>query len=145
MRKMKLLATFLLYGVLLAALIVWSPWGKNGEHIEVFHFYYLLLAVIIWGLSYRFFGGRFVRPKWKQAGKLVAFLILSFVLLTLVGHYALIFIVGHQALGGIGHYMICKQHNINFWTCQPEEKYLEVTERWAKDNVARTDKQKNIL
>jgi NADPH:quinone reductase-like Zn-dependent oxidoreductase len=46
--------------------------GKNGENIKIFHFYYLVLAAIIWAFSYRFFGGRFVRPKWKQTGKFVA-------------------------------------------------------------------------
>ena len=101
--------------------------------------YYLALAAVIWGLSYRFFGGRFVRPKWKQAGKFIAYILISSVLLLWVGHYALIFIIGHQALGGIGHYMICKTYNIDFWTCQPEEKYLEVTEKWAKGNFTKTD------
>ncbi len=132
---MKPVATLIIYGVIVLALVMWSPWGGNGENIEPFHFYYLLLAVIIWGFSFRFFGGRFVRPKWKQFGKFVAYMTISFVLLTLVGHLALIFIIGHQALGGIGHYVICKKHNIDFWTCEPEEKYVEVTEKWARGEI----------
>lgn len=141
---MKFLTTLIIYGVVLTALIIWSPWGQNGENIETFHFYYLLLAAIIWFFSFRFFGGRFVRPKWKQTGKFIAYITISFVLLTLVGHYALIFIIGHQALGGIGHYIICRKHGIDFWTCEPEEKYLEVTEKWAKGDFSKTDK-KNVL
>lgn len=129
---MKFLTTLIYYGVILTALMIWSQWAENFEKIETFHFYYLILAAIIWFFSFRFFGGRFVRPKWKQTGKFIAYMTISFVLLILVGHYALIFIVGHQALGGIGHYMICKKYGIDFWTCQPEEKYLEVTEKWAK-------------
>jgi hypothetical protein len=103
-----------------------------------FHFYYMLLAAIVWIFSFRFFGGRFVRPKWKQTGKFIAYMITSFVLVILVKHYALIFIIGHQALGGIAHYKICKKYNIDFWTCKPEEKYLEVTERWAKGDFFKT-------
>lgn len=132
---MKLVPTLLIYGVLLSGLVLWSPWGRNGENIETFHFYYLLLAAIIWGVSFRFFGGRFVRPKWKQAGKFIAYMTISFVVLTWIGHFALIFIIGHQALGGIGHYMICRKHEIDFWTCEPEERYLEVTEKWAKGEI----------
>jgi hypothetical protein len=141
---MKLPGTLIIYGIISTSLIIWSLWGKNGEKIEIFHFYYLLSAAVIWAFSFRFFGGRFVRPKWKQPGKFIAYMTISFVLLTLVGHYALIFIIGHQALGGIGHYMICKKHNINFWTCQPEEKYLEVTEKWAKGDFTKI-KKKNVL
>ncbi len=141
---MKFSTTLIIYGVVLTALIIWSPRGQNGENAETFHFYYLILAAIIWFFSFRFFGGRFVRPKWKQPGKFIAYITISFVLLTLVGNYALIFIIGHQALGGIGHFMICRKHGINFWTCEPEEKYLEVTEKWAKGDFSRTDK-KNVL
>jgi hypothetical protein len=136
---MKLPTTLIIYGILLTALIIWQPWGENGANIKTFHFFYLLLAALIWVFSFRFFGGRFVRPKWKQAGKFNAYMMISFVLLLLVGHYALIFIVGHQALGGIGHYMICRKHHIDFWTCKPEEKYLEVTGKWANGDFMKGD------
>jgi hypothetical protein len=128
---MKFIPTAVLYGVLLTVIFIWQPWGRNGENLETFHLYYLLLALGIWLVSYRLFGGRFVRPKWKQAGKLIAYLVISFLLLIYFDHYALIFIIGHQLLGVLGHFMICKKHGINFWTSQPEEKYLEVMERWS--------------
>jgi len=128
---MELITRLFIYAAAITGIAFWAPWGENGEHIETFHFYYLILAAPIWAVSYRLFGGRFIRPQWKKAGKFIAYLIASFILLILVGHYALIFIIGHQALGGIGHYMICKKHGINVWTCQPEEKYLEVTKKWA--------------
>ncbi|MCI5056214.1 MAG: hypothetical protein MRY83_08900 [Flavobacteriales bacterium] len=132
--RTNIITTILFYGALLTGLILWAPWGDNGENIRPYHFYYLLLACIIWGFSYKYFGGRFVRPKWKIPGKLIGYLIISFILLILIDHYALLFIIGHQALGGIGHYVICKKHDINFWTCEPEAKYLELTEKWAKGN-----------
>ena len=131
---MNIIATIILYGIILTGLIIWKPWGDDGENLKFHHIYYLTAAVVTWLFSYRYFGGRFVRPKWKQTGKLIAYLLITFVLLLLVDHYAIIFIIGHQALGGIAHYLICKKHNINFWTCKPEEKYLEVTERWASGN-----------
>ena len=100
--------------------------------IESYYYYYLLLAVIIWLLSYHFFGGRFIRPQWKKAGKFIAYMFISFVLLIFVGRYAIIFILGHQLLGGVGHFIICKKHGIDWRTCQPEEKYIALTEKWAK-------------
>jgi uncharacterized membrane protein len=140
MKKMKVSTTLIMYGLLLSALIIWAPWGKNGENIETFHFNYLLLAAVIWLFSFRYFGGRFVRPKWKQAGKFIAYITISFVLLVSVGHYALIFIIAHQALGAVGHYMICRKHDIDFWTCQPENKYLELTDKWAKGDFGKAKK-----
>ncbi len=139
---MNLFTTIVLYSILLTGLIIWAPWGDHGENFNFYHIYYLIAAVLIWLFSYRFFGGRFVRPKWKQPGKLIAYLLITFVLLLTIGHFASIFIIGHQALGGIGHYYICKQHDIDFWTCQPEEKYLEVTERWAAGNFKDNTKTK---
>jgi hypothetical protein len=59
-------------------------------------------------------------------------------LLLWVGPYALIFIIGHQLLGGIGHFWICRKHGINWLTCEPEEKYLELTEKWARGDFSKT-------
>ncbi len=136
---MKFLPTLFIYTLIIAVLVIWAPWGANGENIEVFHFYYLGLAAVIWGVSYRLFGGRFIRPQWKKVGKFIGYMTASFILLILVGHFALIFIIGHQASGGVGHYMICKKHDIDFWTCQPEEKYLELTEKWAKGDFGKLE------
>jgi hypothetical protein len=136
---MKLATIIIVFVVLFTALIIWLHLSKNAEYIETYHLYYLVLAAIIWIICFRFFGGRFVRPKWKQTGKFISYITISFVLLTLFGLYALIFIVGHQAVGGIGHYVICKKHDIDFWTCKPEEKYLSVTEKWAKGDFKKTN------
>lgn len=125
-----MLKTGILYAILLFAFVTWVPINLN--EIETYQYYYLGLALVIWCVSYRLFGGRFVRPHWKKPGKLVAYLTISLGLLIWVKHYALIFIVGHQLLGGVGHFMICKKHDIDWWTCQPEEKYVALTEKWAK-------------
>jgi len=70
-----------IYATLLTIIVIWSPWGKQGANIKTTHLYFLLLATIIWILGYSLLGGRFIRPKWKQFGKLIAYLIISLLLL----------------------------------------------------------------
>jgi uncharacterized membrane protein len=79
---------------------------------------------MVWFLSYHFFDGRFIRPKWKKAGKFISYIFIFSILLTTVGHYALIFIIGHQLLGGVGHIMICKKQDIDWRSCKSEDKYI---------------------
>jgi hypothetical protein len=64
------------------------------------------------------------------------YMTVSYILLIWVRHYALIFIIGHQALGGLGHYMICRKYGIDFWTCRHEEKYQALTEKWARGDFS---------
>lgn len=89
-------------------------------------------AAVIWLIGVQWFGGRFVRPKWKLPGKLIVYLTASYLLWAWIGPWSLIFIVGHQALGWIGHIVICRQNGIDWRTSEPKEKYLEATERWAR-------------
>ncbi len=130
-------STIIFYSIVVIAAALFFFISKTELKIEAYHFYYLILAVIIWLLGYRYFGGRFIRPQWKKAEKFFAYIFISFVLLAIVGHYALIFIIGHQLLGGVGHFMICKKHGINWRTCQPEEKYIALTEKWAKGDFSK--------
>jgi hypothetical protein len=109
-------STFILYAFVVIATVLFFLISKTELNIEAYHFYFLILAVMIWLLSYHFFGGRFIRPHWKKAGKFFAYIFILFVLLAIVGHFALIFIIGHQLLGGVGHFMICKKHDIDWRT-----------------------------
>jgi hypothetical protein len=129
-----MLKSFVLYSILLFAVTAWLVFIKKDLYVETYQYFYFVLAIGIWFLSYNYFGGRFIRPKWKKVGKLIAYLFISSVLLISIGHYALIFLFGHQLLGGIGHLIICKKNGIDWRTCQPEEKYLALTEKWAKGN-----------
>ena len=131
-----MLKTLVLYSILLFAVAAWLFFIKNDLSVETYHYFYFLLAIAIWFLSYHYFGGKFIRPKWKKAGKLFAYLLISVVLLLSIGHYALIFIFGHQLLGGIGHIIICKKNGIDWQTCQPEERYIALTEKWAKGDFS---------
>lgn len=98
------------------------------NNIEIIN---LVVAIIIWFAGY-FHSGRFVRPKWKISGKFVFYVLGSFALTYWIGHWALIFILGHPMIGLIFHMKVCKENNINWITCEPREKYLELQEKWAK-------------
>jgi len=99
---------------------------------------YFLLSSFIWLLGY-FHNGRLVRPKWKVPGKFLFYVGVSTLLAYFFQHYALIFIILHPLIGLYFHTKICREHNINWWTCQPEEKYLELQERWAKGDFGKKD------
>ena len=74
--------------------------------------------------------GRFIAPRWKVAGKLVFFFLVAGLLSWTVGHWSLIWIVGHPLLGVGGHIWWCRKHGIDWLTCQPRDTYLELRP-WA--------------
>ncbi|EAY25810.1 hypothetical protein [Microscilla marina] len=92
---------------------------------------YLLVAVLLWVLGY-LHTGKLVRPRWKQPGKAVFYLTISVALIYWFDHYALFFIILHPLLGLVFHIRVCRRHHINWKTCQPREKYIELQEKWAK-------------
>ena len=102
------------------------------NQIEIF---YLITAIIIWIAGY-IHNGRFVRPKWKIPGKFIFYIGVSFLLTYWIEHYALIFILGHPLIGVLFHIKACKENNINWQTCEPKDKYLELQEKWAKGNFS---------
>jgi hypothetical protein len=92
---------------------------------------YFLLTLVLRIAGYRH-TGRFVRPRWKQAGKLVFYLGVSAFLIYWFGPCSLIFIIGHPLIVLIFHIRVCKQHGIDWPNCQPREKYLPLQEKWAR-------------
>lgn len=96
---------------------------------------YLILALLIWFAGY-FHNGKLVRPKWKVPGKLLFYVGVAFVLTHWWQHYALLFIIGHPLIGLVFHTKICSAHGINWFSCQPHEKYLEVQQKWAKGDFS---------
>lgn len=101
--------------------------------------YYLIISVVIWLLGY-LHTGRFVRPKWKIPRKCIFYVGISFVLVSWLGHWALPFIIGHPLVGLLFHTKICKEHNIDWRTCEPKEKYLELQEKWARGDFNNSTK-----
>ena len=128
--------TILIYALVGLAAMLLFQFTELQVNTEPYQFYYLGLALLIWLFGYQFAGGRFVLPKWKRPGKLIAYLFFSWLLLQWIGHYALIFIIGHQLIGIIGHVLICRKHDINWRTCQPEEKYRALMEKWARGDFS---------
>ena len=103
---------------------------------------YISLAVVLWFTGY-FLNGKFVRPKWKIPGKFIFYTTLSFFLTHWINHYSLIFIIGHPLIGMLFHIKACKEHDINWLTCQPRNKYIELQEKWAKGDFGSKIKDKH--
>ena len=47
---------------------------------------------------------------------------------------ALIWIIGHPSLGVAGHIWWCRRHGIDWLTCEPRDRYLELRP-WAKEDA----------
>lgn len=92
---------------------------------------YIILAILIWFIGY-FHHGKFVKPRWKIPGKFFFYVGVSFALSYWFLHWSLLFIVLHPLIGFIFHVRVCKKHHINWKTCEPKQKYIELQEKWAK-------------
>jgi hypothetical protein len=97
---------------------------------------HLGLALVIWLTGFALFG-RFIVPRWKVGGKLIFYLAVTALLSAWLGNWALIWIVGHPGLGVAGHIWWCRQHGINWITCQPRDRYMELRPWAAADGFAR--------
>lgn len=97
---------------------------------------YLCFAILIWIAGY-FHNGRYVRPKWKIPGKFIFYVGVSFALIYWLGHWSLIFILGHPLIGFLFHIKVCKENNINWISCEPKEKYIKLQEKWAKGDFSK--------
>lgn len=102
--------------------------------MDMIQYSYILLATLIWTAGY-FHTGKFVRPRWKQPGKFLFYVIVSGALVYGFKHYGLLFIVGHPLLGLIFHIKVCRKHQINWKTCEPKAQYLALQEKWARGEV----------
>lgn len=103
--------------------------------------YYLIISILIWILGY-IHNGKFVRPKWKILGKFMFYIGISSLLVYWFGHWGILFIIGHPIIGLIFHTKVCKENNINWLTCEPKTKYIELQEKWAKGDFSNSAKKK---
>ena len=95
----------------------------------------LALAVAIWFLGFGLFG-RFIAPRWKVFGKLAFYMLVAVLLSWFFGHWSLVWIVGHPLLGVGGHIWWCRRNGINWVTCQPRGKYLQLRPWAASDSFS---------
>lgn len=86
----------------------------------------------MWLVGFALFG-RFVAPRWKLVGKLLVYLGVTGLLSATVGKWALVWIFGHQLLGVAGHIWWCRKHEINWFTCEPRDRYLALRP-WAVED-----------
>lgn len=114
----------------------WKRYSAGMNNIEII---YLFIAITICVAGY-FHNGRFIRPKWKIPGKFIFYVGVSFALVYWLGHWGLIFILGHPIIGLIFHIKVCKENHINWVTCEPREKYIELQEKWAKGDFQQKNK-----
>jgi hypothetical protein len=98
----------------------------------------LVIAMLFWMAGFAVFG-RFIVPRWKVGGKLVFYLVVAVLLSRWVGHWSLVWILGHPLLGIWGHWLWCRRHGISWLTCQPRDRYLALRPWAAQDGFAQTD------
>ncbi|MEM9492045.1 MAG: hypothetical protein AAGC55_23060 [Myxococcota bacterium] len=91
----------------------------------------MAIALALW-LPMALWFGRLVRPHWKVIGKAAFYFAVAYGLARAFGHWSLLFILGHPVLGLLGHLAICRKHAIDWWTCEPRERYLAAQTQWAE-------------
>lgn len=128
--------TLIIYAPIVLGVTAWT-W-RSGRLVwpDAFILQSLMAVVVIWLIGFKYFGGTMVRPVWKIPGKLAFTVFFSYLLFVWIGPWAWLFILSHQALGFIGHVVICRRHGINWRNCEPREKYLELTTKWARGDFS---------
>jgi len=90
----------------------------------------LSLTALLWSLG-ALHTGRFIRPRWKLPGKAVFYLTVSALLSYYAGHISLIFVIGHPTVGLLFHIRACRQNDIDWFTCEPSDRYQALHDAWA--------------
>lgn len=102
--------------------------------MQTHQYAYIVLAIVLWIFGY-IHTGRHLRPRWKITGRLLFYLGVSVLLTLYLNHFSLMFIVGFPLVGLISHTHICERHGINWWTCQPTDKFNAVQSRWGSWDI----------
>ena len=98
----------------------------------------LLIAAVIWGSMYMWIG-RFTLLQWKQGVRGVVFLAVSALLSYFVGHWSLVFIIGHPLLGLLIHVLWCRSHGLHWVRFDPEA--YRASEREWLDKLERRSRR----
>jgi hypothetical protein len=98
----------------------------------------LLIAALLQLLLYRVFG-RFVAPRWKIFPKFGFYFLITWILATSLGWWSLVWIIGHPVLGILAHAFWCRNHGIDWRTCEPREAYLRLRPWGRDDGLASAD------
>ncbi len=99
------------------------------------------IALVLWCAGFVLFG-RFIVPRWKVAGKLLFYLALAVLLSYQFDHWSLLWIIGHPLLGIGGHIWWCQRHGINWLSCRPRAKYLQLRPWASRDGFTRGNEKR---
>lgn len=83
------------------------------------------MAVALQAFLYLLFG-RYVEPRWRMLPLVACYFLITWILANSFGWWSLLWIVGHPALGLFAHASWCRNHGIDWRTCEPRERYLEL-------------------
>lgn len=98
----------------------------------------MAFALLLQGYIYHLFG-RYAGTGWRFYPRILFYLLISWIMAGSLGWWSLIWIVGHPALEIIAHVSWCRNHGIDWKTCEPREKYLRLRP-WKDDgSLARAD------
>lgn len=98
----------------------------------------MALAVLLQVYIYLLFG-KYLVPRWKVVPQIAFYLLISWIIATSLGWWALIWIAGHPALGVFAHASWCRNNGIDWKTCEPREEYLRLRPWGAEDEFASAD------
>lgn len=126
------LLSIAIYGAIVLAYLYWSPLSLESYRPDIVKLGYLAIGLALWAVAFLRFGGRYVKPRWKLVGKLIRYIIVSYILLTWFGHWAVLYILIDPLIGLTFHIYICRQHDINWRTVEPRERYIALMEKFGK-------------
>ncbi|MQA89693.1 MAG: hypothetical protein GEU90_05595 [Gemmatimonas sp.] len=95
----------------------------------------LLIAALGQLLLFLLFG-RYVAARWKAVGTIGFYFLITWILADSLGWWSLIWIVGHPVLSALAHVIWCRNHGIDWLTCEPRDEYLRLHPWTAADGFA---------
>jgi hypothetical protein len=102
--------------------------------MQTYQYTYIVLAIVVFIFGY-FHTGRHLRPRWKIAGRMLMYLGGATVTVVWLHHFSLMFIIGYPVVGLILHTQLCEKNGIDWWTCEPVEKFAALRNSWGSWDV----------
>jgi len=81
------------------------------------------LAAALQAFLYLLFG-KYVEPRWKVLPLIACYFLITWILAARFEWWSLVWIIGHPALGLFAHASWCANHEIDWRTCEPLDRYL---------------------
>ena len=72
---------------------------------------------------------RIVWPRWKLYGKAMFYFSATALLSWTIGHYSVLVMWLHQALGLVFHIAFCRRHGFTWYAVEDPERYVELSKQ----------------